>query len=114
LSIDSEEARQQLFSEIINEGFSVREAEKRAAGLSLVSNTVKIPSADNADNADNANNKAAKNLFPELKAIKQKLIETLGSKVSIDGSLDKGCIRIDYFNADDLKRIYEVITRQRV
>jgi ParB family chromosome partitioning protein len=111
LSIDSEEARQQLFSEIINEGFSVREAEKRAASLNLVSNTVKTPSADNANNANNANNKEAKNSYPELNAIKQKLIETLGSKVSIDGSLDKGVIRIDYFNADDLKRIYEVITR---
>jgi ParB family chromosome partitioning protein len=101
LSIDSEEAREQLFSEIINKGFSVREAEKRAASLSPVSNSIKTPPANNME---------AKNSYPELNAIKQKLIETLGSKVSIDGSLDKGFIRIDYFNADDLKRIYEVIT----
>jgi ParB family chromosome partitioning protein len=100
LSIDSEDARRQLFSEILSEGFSVRETEKRAASLSLVPRP--------SENRRPIN--PAKNSDPELGAITQKLIETLGSKVSIDGSLDKGCIRIDYFNADDLKRIYEVIT----
>ncbi|MDR0663810.1 MAG: ParB/RepB/Spo0J family partition protein [Spirochaetaceae bacterium] len=100
LSIDSAEAQQRLFSEIVKEGFSVREAEKRAASLNRVSDTVEKPPANNPP----------KNSDPELNAITQKLIETLGSKVSIDGSLDKGSIRIDYFNAEDLKRIYEVIT----
>jgi ParB family chromosome partitioning protein len=100
LSIDSEAARRQLFSEILSEGFSVRETEKRASSLSLDTSPSENPRPKNP----------VKNSDPELGAITQKLIETLGSKVSIDGSLDKGCIRIDYFTADDLKRIYEVIT----
>jgi ParB family chromosome partitioning protein len=38
-----------------------------------------------------------------------KFIEKFGTKVSIQGSLDKGSIRIDYYSIDDLDRLYEII-----
>ncbi|MDR2097398.1 MAG: ParB/RepB/Spo0J family partition protein [Spirochaetaceae bacterium] len=100
LSLDSDSEQRKLFSEILEKGFSVREAEKWAAST----NSGSVPAPETSPKSP------AQKHDPELGAIKQKLIEVLGSKVSIDGSLDKGCIRIDYFNADDLKRIYEVIT----
>jgi ParB family chromosome partitioning protein len=97
LSIESDAERQRLFSEILDNGFSVRETEKRAAAGSRAENSATLPQPQ------------SKKTDPELAAITQKLIEALGSKVSIDGSPSKGCIRIEYFNEDDLKRIYDVI-----
>jgi ParB family chromosome partitioning protein len=98
LSVDSEAERQRLFSQILNEGLSVRETEKRAVSTGRQASAepprpVTVP----------------KKTDPELDAITQKFIETLGSKVTIDGSQSKGCIRIEYFNEDDLKRIYDII-----
>ncbi|MDR2803545.1 MAG: ParB/RepB/Spo0J family partition protein [Treponema sp.] len=97
LSVDSEAEQERLFSEILAEGFSVREAEKRASNTAS-NRDAKVFSRPLPPKTD-----------PELNVIEQKFIETLGTKVSIDGSPDKGCIRIEYFNADDLKRIYEII-----
>jgi ParB family chromosome partitioning protein len=98
LSVDSETGRQQLFSQILDEGLSVRETEKRAAQADR-----QTPAASPRPAAP------PKKPDPELAAITQKFIETLGSKVTIDGSPSKGCIRIEYFNEDDLKRIYDTI-----
>jgi ParB family chromosome partitioning protein len=99
LSVDSETERQRLFSQILDERLSVREAEKLAA------------SADRQTKPPRPSS-LPKKQDPELAAIKQKFIETLGSKVTIDGTSSKGCIRIEYFNEDDLKRIYDTIVKE--
>jgi ParB family chromosome partitioning protein len=101
LSVDSEAERQRLFSRILDEALSVREAEKQAA-----------QAGRQADSTEPQRQAPPKKPDPELAAITQKFIETLGSKVTIDGSTNKGCIRIEYFNEDDLKRIYDTIVRE--
>ncbi|MDR1149962.1 MAG: ParB/RepB/Spo0J family partition protein, partial [Spirochaetaceae bacterium] len=98
LSLDSEGAQEKLFSEILKEGLSVREAEKWAASLDTGPAPASAPAS-----------KLLKKDDAELNDIKQKFIEALGTKVSIDGSISKGHVRIEYFNEEDLKRIYDII-----
>ena len=50
---------------------------------------------------------------PELDEIKQKLIDLLGTKVEIRGSLKQGKIEISYFSADDLERLYEILFQSK-
>jgi ParB family chromosome partitioning protein len=46
---------------------------------------------------------------PNLKALQEEFVKLLATKVSISGSQKKGHIKIYYFSADDLNRIYEKI-----
>ena len=41
--------------------------------------------------------------------MEEKFIEKLGTKVTIDGGLEKGKIRIEYYSMDDLERLYDII-----
>lgn len=50
---------------------------------------------------------------PDLKAVEEELIRTLGTKVAILGSQKKGTIKIFYFSLDDLNRIYEKIRGEK-
>jgi ParB family chromosome partitioning protein len=91
--------QEKLFKEIISKGLSVRAAEKRSAELS----TGKIQGGAAAAG------KAAVKRDPDLKALEEKLIETLGTKVHINGSSKKGRIEIEYYSMDDLDRLSELI-----
>ncbi|MDR2444473.1 MAG: ParB/RepB/Spo0J family partition protein [Spirochaetaceae bacterium] len=106
LSLDSEAAQQQLFSEILTEGISVREAEKRTVTLNKSAVSGKLPKLTPPNTLPKTD--------PEIAGITQKFIEALGTKVSIDGSVSKGYIRIEYFNEEDLKRIYDIIMHNAV
>ena len=106
LSLDSETAQQQLFSEIMTDGISVRQAEKRAAALTKADVSGKLPNPPPPSPSPKTD--------PEITGITQKFIEALGTKVSIDGSVSKGFIRIEYFNEEDLKRIYDIIMHNGV
>jgi ParB family chromosome partitioning protein len=98
LSLDSEAEREVLFAAIMKEGISVREAERRASkGGGKGGKTEKQTDGKTKPDA-------------ELRAINQKFIEALGTKVSIEGTLEKGQIRIDYFSGEGLQRVYDVIT----
>ena len=44
--------------------------------------------------------------------MEEKFIERLGTKVTIDGGLEKGRIHIDYYSMDDLDRLYDIIGGQ--
>jgi hypothetical protein len=44
--------------------------------------------------------------------MEQRFIESLGTKVRIDGDAASGSIRIDYYSQDDLDRLYEIIVPQ--
>jgi ParB family chromosome partitioning protein len=110
LSIAITEAREALFEKIILEGITVREAEAAAqkiseGGISGSQNSLSgekqkaVPKEDARD--------------ADLIAIEQKLINTLGTKVSIKGDFDKGALLVEYFSRDDLDRVYEIITGGR-
>jgi ParB family chromosome partitioning protein len=95
--------RETLFREIREQGLSVREAERRAGEL-------------NGDGQEAGPPKPRKEAPeepvrrpPELTSMEEKLIEKFGTKVSIQGTLDKGSIRIDYYSMDDLDRLYDIV-----
>ena len=46
---------------------------------------------------------------PELAAMEEKFITRLGTKVVVNGDLNKGNIQIDYYSMEDLDRLYEIL-----
>ena len=94
LSVNDKKAREKLFKDIAGRGLSVREAEKRATALNTA------PPAEEA--------KTSKRL-PEIVEMEEKFIEKLGTKVAIEGGLEKGRIHIDYYSMDDLDRLYDIL-----
>ena len=97
LSVSGTKAQETLFREIIAKGLSVREAEKRAASLKNQSQRPEKP--------------AAKAQIPELAAMQEKFITRLGTKVVINGNLNRGTIMIDYYSMEDLDRVYEILDK---
>ena len=77
----------------------MREAEKLAATLNN-STQKKFPETGD---------KPKPQLDPELQSFEQKLLDKLGTKISINGNLEKGKIEIHYYSPDDLQRIYELL-----
>jgi ParB family chromosome partitioning protein len=97
LSAADSGARETLFREIISKNYSVRDAEKRAAVLNGVEKTnTPVKSAPRP---------------PELSAMEEKFIGSLGTKVVIEGNLNKGFIKIEYYSMEDLDRLYEILGR---
>ncbi|MDR0539102.1 MAG: ParB/RepB/Spo0J family partition protein [Spirochaetaceae bacterium] len=102
LSLEDESARGVLFERIIAESLNVRQAEKLAGDL-LGSGGAGIKSAAPGGG------KSSPSRDPNLEAMEQKFIETLGTKVRIDGDFSGGALKIEYYNADDLDRLYNLI-----
>jgi ParB family chromosome partitioning protein len=95
LSVDDDTDRGRLHDLIVKKGLSVRESEKRAAGIKKPSEPVsETPSGRN----------------PDMAEIEQKFIEALGTKVALRGSLSRGKVEISYFSGDDLDRIYQILS----
>jgi ParB family chromosome partitioning protein len=102
LSLAKAADQEKLYKEITAGGLSVREAEKRAAVLAG-------KAAGGKEGGNAGSGKSAEKREPELKAMEDRLIETLGTKVSIAGNLKKGRIEIEYYSMDDLDRIYGIL-----
>jgi ParB family chromosome partitioning protein len=98
LSVSGPAGQEKLYREIIARGLSVRAAEFRAAEHGGRGSTETPPGK-----------KAAAARDPQLKTMESRLIEKLGTKVSISGDLKKGRIEIEYYSMDDLDRLYETI-----
>jgi ParB family chromosome partitioning protein len=103
LSVMEKKQREQLFKEIIDKGLSVREAEKRASALNVV------PAAATTAGEETVRAKTPSGYPPEIDAMVEKFIGRLGTKVIIEGDLNKGRIHIDYYSMEDLERLYEVL-----
>ncbi|MDR1930483.1 MAG: ParB/RepB/Spo0J family partition protein, partial [Treponema sp.] len=101
LSLAGAGMQKKLFAEIAARGLSVRAAEKRAAELS-----------GGGDSAGKGPGKPPPR-DSELKALEERLIETLGTKVRINGDLKRGRIEIDYYSMDDFDRLLELLTPSR-
>jgi len=100
LSLNNVKAREKLYREILAGDISVREAERRASALSA-GKTGKEQTA--------ASSRRKKGRPPEVDAMVEKFIGRFGTKVVIDGDLNKGRIIIDYYSMEDLERLYEII-----
>ena len=99
LSLDTEQQMLELHRRILEEGLSVREAEawtsdKPSAGKTKSRTSGKEQTRD-----------------PQLKAIQEKFIDKLGTKVDITGSLENGKVEIRYYSMDDLDRLYNIISK---
>ncbi len=92
INVTDEMKRKAIAEKIINEGISVREAEKLASEVSRKpSKALKKPK-----NAD-------------LIKVEEELKESLGTKVNIVGSGKKGKIEIEFFSKDELERLIEIL-----
>jgi ParB family chromosome partitioning protein len=100
LSIDDTAAQLILYNSIISKSLSVREAEAMASKLET-----------QGSDTDRKKQAKTEKKIPELEEIKEKFINILGTKINIKGSLNKGKIEISYYSADDLDRIYEIISK---
>ncbi|MDR2467898.1 MAG: ParB/RepB/Spo0J family partition protein [Spirochaetaceae bacterium] len=112
LSIDDTVTRIALFQDIIAQTLSVRETEKRAGEMNGAS-----PSGEGSGGESAAGKSAKKNAVPvkrdiELASLEEKFIKALGTKVRIEGDMNGGLIKIEYFSADDLERLHEIFVSQ--
>lgn len=96
-SLENAELQEALARKILDRDLTVREVER------LVARLKKGPIKPRQKEFD-----------PDLKAVEEDLIRTLGTKVAISGSQKKGMIKIFYFSLNDLNRVYEKIKGERV
>lgn len=99
LSVADPSLRRILFTRITDEKLSVREAEEIAAEMN---SGKKLPVKTKAKSADKRE--------PDYVFLEQRLIEKLGTKVSLRGNFDKGAITVEYFSREDLDRLYNLLT----
>jgi ParB family chromosome partitioning protein len=99
LSVIDPSRRDILFARVIAEGISVREAE--AAAQVLNSPRISVPKGGP---------RPEKTKEPEIREVEERLIEALGTKVSVKGDGKKGTIAIEYYSLEDLERILDVLT----
>lgn len=101
LSVALPSDQKKLFDKIITEGISVREAEAYANTLNSSKKQISTKSQSTTKEI----------LPPELASIQQKFLESLGTKVVIKGSEEKGIVQISYFSKDDLQSLYDKIVK---
>lgn len=99
LSVENQTEQRILFGKIQGQGLSVRQAESYAHDLNEKTNQIK------------STNKKTDTRDPNYTELENKLIETLGTKVSLKGSFNKGSIEIKYFSSEDLDRIFNLIVK---
>lgn len=129
LSVTDAARSQQLLSEILEEGLSVRAAEKRARELSGSSDGEASPetlggpgavdpsgegaTVDPADPRESGSGEGAGSRAPkksaEMRELEDRLIEKLGTKVSITGTNERGRIEISYHSVEDLEGLYRTL-----
>ena len=96
VSVKPAEIQVALANEVVEKKLSVRELEERIADLQREK---KSPA------------QRVKSVSPEFKALLADMQRVFGTKVRATGNDKKGKIVIDYYSADDLQRIYELIDR---
>ena len=100
LSVIDTKAREKLYREMLTGDISVREAEKRATELNAEKNS----------KGKTSTKAKSKGRPPEVDAMVEKFISRLGTKVVIEGDLNRGRIHIDYYSMEDLERLYELFS----
>ncbi|NLO60227.1 MAG: ParB/RepB/Spo0J family partition protein [Spirochaetales bacterium] len=88
-----------LYKKIVEDGMSVRNAEKLANELNLGKRA-----ASTMRSAKQVNKSA------DILAIETKFLEVLGTRVEVKGNLKRGKIEISYHSMDDLERLYSLLS----
>ncbi len=100
LMIPDPAERQRLFAHIAQ--YSVREAEAYAVRVRK--------QLDSGSAGARPETRPQRQTDPHLREVQQRLIDVLGTKVKVTGSVRRGKIEIAFFNADDLERIRSLLT----
>jgi len=106
LSVNDAKARDKLYTDLLAGDVSVREAEKRAAAINADDNTSEAAGKGKASGGKTGKGKKRP---PEIDAMEEKFRNRFGTKVEIDGDMNKGKISIEYYSMEDLERIYEIL-----
>lgn len=93
ITLKNEDERKALWERILNEGLSVREAEKLAA----------------QEDKPKKRKPAAKRKDPNVTRVEEELKAALGTKVTINNAGNKGKIEIEYYSKDELERLIELL-----
>jgi ParB family chromosome partitioning protein len=101
LAVSGEKNQELLYSEIMDRDLSVRDAEKRVLDLNGGGKTARTAKKKPVSSPARRP--------PELEAMEEKFIGKMGTKVVIEGDLNKGRIHIDYYSMEDLERLYEIL-----
>ena len=96
VSVKPAEIQIALANEVVEKKMSVRDLELRIAELQREK---KVPA------------ERVKTISPEFKAFLSDMERVFGTKVRAAGNEKRGKIVIDYYSADDLQRIYDLIER---
>ena len=104
LMIPDPAERQRLFARL--QQYSVREAEAYAARV-----RARLASGGGKPDRDTPD-LPRQTADPHLRDLEQRLIDVLGTRVKVSGTVQRGKIEIAFFNADDLERIGQRITGQ--
>lgn len=122
-----------LLGEITDEGLSVRAAEKRARELEPgaggsgatggAEDTAGTAGAAGADGAEwesagtrrkggvrGEESKGGPSKTPEMRDLEERLIEKLGTRVSITGSNERGRVEVFYYSSEDLESLYTLLS----
>lgn len=94
--VSDETVQQKLADETVRLGYSVRALESRIKNLGV-------------EQPPKKKKESGSKLSADLKAVETSFREKLGTKVSLQGTGEKGKLVIEYFSADDLQNIYECI-----
>lgn len=97
LSVVNPADQHYLYTKIIQEGMTVRKAEQLAKDLN-----------EGKRLAHGKDRKGLKTKSPDIIAVEQRLIEAIGTKVELKGTLQKGKIEITYTSMKDLEKIYSL------
>ena len=96
ITLEDPQLQMSICNQIIQKRLSVRDVEK-------------ISTKKKPKDTDGHPSEHEKHPDPDLMALQEEFLKLLSTKVSIQGSQDKGMIKIFYYSMDDLDRIYELI-----
>ena len=96
LGLSDASAIEKLAARIVSEGLSVRSTEEIISSGAPKGQSAKKP-------------KQTKSASPELQEIAERIGDALDTRVSIQGSIKKGTIVIEFAGAEDLKRITKAL-----
>ena len=97
-AVHDETLQLQIAQIVMEEGLSVRQLEE------LLRKQKRMKESPDAK-------KKEKQPAPEFTELEDRLMRALGTRVVVKGTMDKGRIILEYFQRDDLERIYEIATQ---
>lgn len=99
LMVEGEQAQTAFAQKILDEGWSVRQAEARAKNFTLLP-PEQLPPKDTAD---------PKRMY--IQAVEKDFSARLGRRVSIKNGAKKGRIELEFYNVDDLNDLLDQLER---